>query len=91
MDQVALNSQEQALFDRLELLCQEAGVTISGLDREPTYLMVYLTGAATCRLQCYYSTKVGWTTANLATDQGTIDHNQAFQTLSAKLRQLEED
>ena len=53
--------------------------------------MVYLTGAATCRLQCYYSTKVGWTTANLATDQGTIDHNQAFQTLSTKLRQLEED
>ena len=91
VDQVALNSPEQALFDRLELLCQEAGVTISGLDREPTYLMVYLTGAATCRLQCYYSTKVGWTTANLATDQGTIDHNQAFQTLSAKLRQLEED
>lgn len=87
-----LRTLEHSLFERLQGICQTTGFTISGIDREPDkyYLMVYLTGPAVCRLQFYYSTKVGWTSANLAAGKDTIDRNQAFQSLADKLRQLEE-
>lgn len=93
LEQEQLNTLEHSLFRHLQSICQTTGFTISGIDREPDkyYLMVYLNGPANCRIQFYYSAKVGWTSANLAADRETIDHNQAFQELATRLHRLEEE
>lgn len=93
LEQDQLSTLEHSLFNRLQSICQATGFAISGIDREPDkyYLMVYLNGPANCRIQFYYSAKVGWTSANLAADRETIDHSQAFQELVTRLHRLEEE
>lgn len=90
-DQVGpVTALERSLFAHLQSLCGPLDFTISGVDRELAkyYLLVYLAGADSCRIQFYYSPKVGWTTANLAADREALDHNEAIQKLIAGLRQL---
>lgn len=85
------NSLIVSLLRRLKHLSAITGVKIIGVTPQTLkkyYLMVYFRSTATFRIQFYYSTKNGWTTANLMADQALLNEDQPLKQLVQQLQKL---